>query len=105
MKLKDAEYESCGHCNARGKMISDEVFGCDECQSPTDDEVLRLTIFHHGDKDVEDRHFCGWKCCLKSLPSITTDYFVDLPYLKFDSDGPQSVQAFWTAIEEMRGEK
>ena len=33
MKLKDAVYNRCPHCGDRQDMVSDEIYGCDQCQT------------------------------------------------------------------------
>jgi hypothetical protein len=92
MLLKDAEYESCPQCHCRGKMIHDAVYGCDQCKKTLDGDqkdysYLRMTIFHHS-KDTADHDFCSWKCCVKFLRSskVKSDYFVNLPFLHYDTD-------------------
>ena len=74
------------------KCVSDTVYGCDECKTEIGDypnEVSRLEVkvFHH-EKETEHLHFCSWACVISHLPKIKTDYFVDLPFLYYDSDTP-----------------
>lgn len=70
-------------------MVSNEVYGCDECrtainQFPNEDSRLELTVFRTNDEKTEHKHFCSWKCVLKHLPKIKTDYFISFPFLYFD---------------------
>lgn len=87
MKIKEATYKTCKGCGSKSR-LTDESYGCDECRKPIDRggqerQYLQATVFKH---DVESRQleFCSWKCCLKGLRKVRTDYFVSLPFLHYD---------------------
>lgn len=70
------------------KRISDDVYGCDQCKKvipdhPNETQRLEITVFRH-DNSTENLHYCSWKCVLKAIPNIKTDYFASLPFLYFD---------------------
>ena len=88
MLLKNREWEKCKECGAHKKLISEDVYGCDYCKKVIDlnkkqEDWLEITIFYH---DEEEKHLqlCSWKCVLKILPTLKTDYFISLPYLSYD---------------------
>lgn len=93
MKIQEAKYEMCSKCGTRKNLISDEVYGCDQCRKPISIELngkrhhdyLQLTVFRTGDES-ESHQFCSWACVLKFLPTIRTDYFINLPYLQYEAD-------------------
>ncbi len=63
--------------------VSDEVYGCDQCKKEIGERTLDITIFHHKGES-EYKNLCSWKCVIKFVPTIKTDYFVSLPYLHYD---------------------
>lgn len=70
--------------------ISYEVHGCDECRTeikeyPNEPTRLEINVFHHDNSEINHYHFCSWKCALTFIPKIKTDYFIDLPFVHFDS--------------------
>ncbi len=74
-----------------------DVFGCDECRKELKEKEPKLGLsIHYHDKSLakneycegyDNLHFCSWKCVLKHLPKIKTDYFVSLPFLHYDEIG------------------
>lgn len=87
MKIKDAVYETV--TVQQKQVVSWEVYGCDHCKKeikefPNEEDRLQMTVFQH-DNSTEYLHFCSWKCVLKYLPKIKTDYFINLPYVSFDA--------------------
>jgi hypothetical protein len=92
MIVKEAKYHKVRKMVT--ERISDEVYGCDQCkkQIKEDDTPLIVTVFYNDKSlaknksgDTDKFEFCSWKCVLKFLPKIKSDYFVDLPYLHYDS--------------------
>lgn len=88
MIIKEAKYRNVK--TIQRKRISDEIYGCDQCRKeienfPNEDARLQLTVFKH-DSESYSLHFCSWKCVLKYLPSIKTDYFATLPYIYYDQN-------------------
>lgn len=93
MKLKDAVFKKCKSCHQTVKRISDETFGCDSCKQEIDigkpeRDYLAATVFTHGDTTIH-LQFCSWKCCIKKLKTVKTDYFISLPFLSFDTKSPR----------------
>ncbi len=88
MIIKEAKYKKKRvQQNVR---ISEEVYGCDECNKeikeyPNETGRLDLTIFFQNN-ETERLHFCSWKCVLKALPKIKTDYFITLPMIHYGGD-------------------
>lgn len=104
--VKEAEYKSCGECGSKS-LVSDEIHGCDTCKTEIDFndkdvEYLRLIVFQQEDNS-EYFHFCSWKCVFEFLPRIKSNYFVDLPYLSYDSkDDKLSAKAFFEAVRNFK---
>ena len=92
MKIKEAQYKS--EMREARVMVSDDVYGCDECKKPINRaelgpkgsrQYLQAQVFSRHDRDgAKSLEFCSWKCCLKGLSKAKTDYFVSLPYLHYD---------------------
>ena len=89
MLIKKAKYKKVR--SWKHERISDEVYGCDLCKeeiSLWEEEYnyLELNIFSNKEDFGSSRkQFCSWKCVLKYLPKIKSDYFVSLPYLYYDT--------------------
>ena len=88
MLIKKAKYKEVKVM--RRKMVSEDIYGCDECESvindySNEDSCLKVRVFHKHTEDTDSLHFCSWKCVLDHLPKINTDYFVDLPFLHYDT--------------------
>lgn len=86
MIIKEAKYKNVKVMQR--KCVSETVYGCDECKKeipkfPNESSRLDLTIFHNSG-ETEHLHFCSWRCVLKHVPKIKSDYFVTLPMLYFD---------------------
>lgn len=83
MELKPAKFEKI--VKEVEVRISDEVYGCDECRTEIDREksYLEATIFQQ-EGDSEHRQYCSWKCVVKNLRKVKSDYFVSLPFLHYD---------------------
>lgn len=89
MLLRERKYNTCKSCTQRTTLVCDESYGCDQCRKEIDMqkkgvEYLEATIFNHDDQTTR-LQFCSWKCCLKKLKTVKSDYFVSLPYLHYDS--------------------
>ena len=104
MKIREAEFSKCKCCGKRGDLISDEAYGCDSCGKVIDmnkkgDDYISATLYHKKYEPAEDFVFCSWKCALKKLSKVKTDYFISLPFLTFDSR-KKGVRAkdFWEAV-------
>jgi len=71
--------------------VSEEIYGCDCCKKkidPDSESLLRIQVFQ---KDADgntlpctQKEFCSWKCVLRFLPKVKSNYFVGLPYLSYD---------------------
>jgi hypothetical protein len=93
MKIKDEVWEKCTHCDSRLKRTQEETYGCDTCKKPirnlaydstkTHNDYLDFTVFST-DNNTTRYEFCTWKCALKKLKTIKTDYFINLPLLHCD---------------------
>lgn len=90
------------------EQVSPEVYGCDYCKKAINMGLsgkhrahLALTVFFNGGKEAEHMHFCSWRCVLKHLPTIKTDYFISLPYLTFDGPEEKGLRAqdFFAALD------
>lgn len=98
MLLKKAVYKNTRVI--RKIMIRDEVHGCDCCRKeikeyPNESSRLILTVWpKKNQSNTETYHFCTWKCLLKFIPRIKSNYFASLPHLHFDSKAKER-----TAIE------
>lgn len=71
------------------KCVKQEIHGCDQCRKeikewPNEPSRLELTIFNKAGLDTKHEHFCSWKCVLKRLVAVDTDYFIGMPHLMFD---------------------
>lgn len=91
MLIKEAVYKKV--TVEQNQLIEDEVFGCDHCKKeikefPNEESRLVVDVFRHNDNNTEHLHFCSWKCVLSHLPKIKTDYFLNLPFVSFDSTTP-----------------
>jgi hypothetical protein len=116
MKLKDAIYDKCGECGCIKGTSQEESFGCDGCKKPIDDRLnnrdsqnrhyLEVRVFSNDDSETKHLQFCSWKCVLKTLPKINTDYFITLPYLTFDNPLEKGIRAqdFFREIKKVRTE-
>ncbi len=82
MIVKEAVYKKI--MNQSRELVSKEVYGCDECKKEFIERSLQLTVFRHDTEDTDRHEFCSWACVFKFIPTIKTDYFVDLPYLMYD---------------------
>ena len=102
MLLTECTYSVCTTCNQRGKRLSDEVYGCDQCKRQIDlnqpeKAYLEATVFTHA--DVTTRlQFCSWLCCLKKLKTVQTDYFISLPFLYYDK-GTINAEEFFKLVK------
>jgi hypothetical protein len=87
MIVKEATYKTCKGCGTKHR-LTDETYGCDECRKPIDRggeqrQYLQATVFKHGEESKR-LEFCSWRCCLKGLRKVKSDYFVSLPFLHYD---------------------
>ena len=89
MLIKEQKYRTCKSCQARHS-IGEEVYGCDTCRKEIDlnkkgVEYLDATVFRHNGEAAKHMQFCSWKCAMKSLRKVKSDYFISLPFLQYDS--------------------
>ena len=100
--LTECAYSICESCTQRVKRLSNEVYGCDQCRKVIDlnkpeRDYLEATIHSH--KDTATRmQFCSWKCCVKKLRTVKTDYFISLPFLHYDK-GSVSAREFFKLVK------
>lgn len=89
MLIKEATYRTIP--STRQEIVNEEIYGCDECKkelSNTGDycKVLPMAVFlRTTDKPAVHLEFCSWKCLLKYLPKIESDYFSHLPMVTYES--------------------
>lgn len=85
---KSSTCKSCGQVKRRGY----SKMKCDQCKrnlgqdSDKERQYLETKVFHNNNEETDHLHFCSWKCCLKFIPKIKSDYFVSLPYLHYDEN-------------------
>ena len=111
-RIKEATYEKCGECGATqyDKLITPQVIACEFCgrECPMDlgpereRQYLDVTVFHTVEQ-ADHIAFCNWTCALKGLKKIKTNYFVNLPYLHYDTT-IKGIRAsdFWKAVREFK---
>jgi hypothetical protein len=78
------------------------TYTCDECGKVINEQRLTAVVFQKDEVDgSQSIDCCSWRCLLRKLATVDTDYFVVLPYLHFD-DVPegQRVSDFWDAVRE-----
>lgn len=88
MIIKKAKYKKVKVMQTR--MVSPEVYGCDECKIeikdyPNEDTRLEVSVFKDESSSSDLFHFCSWECVFKFVPKIKSKYFATLPYLQYDS--------------------
>jgi len=73
-------------------MIQSESYGCDTCKTSIslltkndEHEYLDITVFHRVESGTTHYQCCSWVCVFKKLKTLKTDYFISLPFLKFDT--------------------
>ena len=89
MILREAKWKECPCCGRRGDLLQDEKYGCDECKKEIDmskpgSDYLRVTV-HSNDERARSMEFCSWRCTVKGLKKIKTDYFIAMPFLNYDT--------------------
>lgn len=108
MIVKEAKYRKVRRVVR--EQISPEVYGCDCCKKAINMGLsgkhrahLELTVFFNGARESERMQFCSWRCVLKKLPTIKTDYFISLPYLTFDGPEEKGMRAqdFFSAMRSI----
>lgn len=90
MIIKEAKYRKVKRIVE--ELISDDVYGCDQCKKEMlDIGKLSIDVFFHDEKikkqnkgGADKYDFCSWKCVIKFLSTIKTDYFISLPFLHYD---------------------
>ena len=98
---KKSEKKTCEHCGQES-FTGNVIYTCDGCGKVVDEQWLTVSVFQKDEVDgVQSIHCCSWRCLLRKLAMVDTDYFVVLPYLHFD-DVPegQRVSDFWDAVRE-----
>ena len=68
--------------------------GCDNCKKVIDlnkkaTDWLEVTIFNQN-READHCQLCSWKCVIKFVRKIKSDYFVTLPFLHYDKGPPQT---------------
>jgi len=83
--IQERKYEKCKTCGANGKVIQEELYGCDRCQRRIDlakDERHEVTVFFTGNAAVEHYYFCSVRCVVQWLRAFRRPKnfnFVSLP--------------------------
>jgi hypothetical protein len=94
MKIKEAKYKSA--MRRTRVLVREEEYGCDQCKKPINRgnlgpkgnrQYLQATVFQdRGTSNAANLEFCSWKCCLKGLAKVKSNYFVSFPYLHYDEE-------------------
>jgi hypothetical protein len=106
MIIKPAKVKTCSKCGMK-EFVSGEEYGCDACKKPIvfDQEeraYLDVTVFQQGD-NVTHYQLCSWKCVFELLKTVSSNYFVSLPYLLFDAKNERlNANGFFKAIKNLR---
>ena len=80
-----------------------DILGCDKCKKQlTNSPPLEVVVFYNDEKLMKkestdglqsERYiFCSWKCVAKFIPTIKTDYFVNLPYIMYDNKSEKGMR-------------
>lgn len=90
--LREEQWRKCSECGTRKALVHDASYGCDGCGKPIDAlleqsnirrrEYLELSV--HNWESSSRLQFCSWKCVIRGLRKVESDYFVVLPYLHYD---------------------
>jgi len=98
MIIKEAKYKVCKGCKSR-KQVSETKYGCDWCKSSVEynkqeRSYLEITVFTNtgGNNHL---HLCSWQCVHDILPTLESDYFINIPYLIYDEGGIRSAKEFF----------
>ena len=84
MIIKKAQYKKVK--KIVNQRISEDIYGCDCCKKEfKDEDKLEITVFFNNTEEAISHQFCSWKCLIKYLPEIKTDYFISLPFLHYDT--------------------
>jgi hypothetical protein len=98
MIIQPTKYAKCKCCGS-SKVKSRETYGCDLCKKAINHgsgnehrDYLAITVFYNDTRESKHFTFCSWLCCLRFLRNIqqtehATDYFCDVPILRFDKTG------------------
>lgn len=101
--IKKGERTECGECH-RTISVTNDVYGCDTCEKQIDENALRVFVFSHKGSGASEYRFCSWACVLKKLKTLKSDYFIDLPFLHFDTATKgQHARDFFAAIKAFKG--
>lgn len=91
MKIEEEKRETCPTCERQGAVLKEAKYGCDCCRKPirrnrSSIDHLSVTVFNvSGHANTKRLEFCSWECVLVGLEDVKCDYFIELPYLQFDS--------------------
>lgn len=93
-------YEDCGECG-RTKLVSGEypTYVCDCCDKhlnpnePHNKMAITASVHSQRGEGSDDLHYCSWRCLAKHLPTVECDYFISLPFLKYDGKKPDGLDA------------
>ena len=84
-------------CDGCDKLLIDEYQNRDDAE-----DFINITI--HNKSGPAIRHeYCSWKCCLKHLRTLDSDYFISMPFLQYDnvSDGTRASDFFALLKEDL----
>jgi hypothetical protein len=89
MIIEERKWKDCPSCGKHDKLLSEDVYGCDNCRKPIDINkkdvgYLDATVFRNNEP-TEHLHFCSWRCVVKGLSKVKSDYFITLPILHYDN--------------------
>lgn len=90
MIKKQREYApDCKHCGSKGKIVQEEIHACDGCgktEVPKGGQFKLTAIVMYKHEENNHLQFCSWKCAIKKLKTVKTDYCISLPYLHFNEE-------------------
>ena len=92
------EYEKFAYfCDGCGKLVLTEFQDREDV-----DDFLTITV-HNSSGRTEGHEYCSWRCCIKHLKTLNSDYFISMPFLHFDdvSKGTKASDFFALIKEDL----
>ena len=96
------EYADCGECGRR-KLVEGtggyNWYVCDGCgqemnpNEPHNEPHLEASVHQESGDGAGYLHYCSWVCLAKHLPTVECEWFISLPYLKYDERKPENQSA------------
>lgn len=106
MKISDEKWKTCPTCNKKEALLEDAKYGCDCCKKEirrnrNSIDHLTVTVFDTRGANLSRRlQFCSWECVLVGIEDLKCNYFIELPFLQFDTKrAGMTAKDFFKAIE------